>query len=183
MVNSAQTKSTRKNKATDLRSTALRIVVATPFLVQPSRSVAAGRPSLERSSATSTGVGDEPAVTSTCRPVRLAIASAARRIRSRDALSGPVTPRDPDADDADRRGGLGGVLAAEQVGLQQPDPGLQRRQQRGRGDQVARGVAVGRERPAAPPSICASGAWKGSSALAAPASLLGSNVPTTLVMV
>ncbi len=73
-------------------SIAVMIAAATPFWVQRSVTLSAGAPCAVLGSATSVGAGEEPAVTSTCRPVTDWIRSAARRILSRLTGSAPVTP-------------------------------------------------------------------------------------------
>ena len=66
-TNSAQTTRISTNSATLLRSTASRMVTATPFLIQFSVSSSAGWPDALAGSATVVGAGDDPATMSTVR--------------------------------------------------------------------------------------------------------------------
>ena len=91
-TNSAQTTRISTNSATLLRSTASRIVIATPFLTQSSVSSSVGVPNLPDGSATVAGAGEDPATMSTVRWVRTSICSATALIRLREAGFGPVTP-------------------------------------------------------------------------------------------
>jgi hypothetical protein len=88
----AQVSSTRKNRATLLRSSASRITIAAPFRTQSSLTRRGGCPWRPAGRSTSSWWGEDPAVTSTASPVLATIAAATRRIRSRLTLSGPVTP-------------------------------------------------------------------------------------------
>ena len=91
-TNSAQTTRISTNSATLLRSTAFRMLIATPFVTQPSLSSSAGVPYRSAGTATVVGAGDDPATMSTVRWVRSSICSATVLIRLSEAGLGPVTP-------------------------------------------------------------------------------------------
>ena len=91
-TNSAQTTRISTNSVTLLRSTAFRMLIATPFLTQPSLSSSAGVPYLSAGTAIVVGAGEDPATMSTVRWVRSSICSATALIRFREAWSGPTTP-------------------------------------------------------------------------------------------
>ena len=91
-TNSAQTTRISTNSATLLRSTAFRMLTATPLETQPSLSSSAGVPYLSAGTATVVGAGEDPATMSTVRWVRSSICSATVLIRFREAGLGPVTP-------------------------------------------------------------------------------------------
>ena len=91
-TNSAQTTRISANSATLLRSTLFRMLIATPFLTQPSLSSNAGVPYLSAGTATMVGAGEDPATMSTVRWVRSSICSATVLTRFREAGLGSVTP-------------------------------------------------------------------------------------------
>jgi hypothetical protein len=91
-TNSAQTTRIKTNSVTLLRSTASRMVIATPSLIQSSDSSSAGVPYLPAGSAMVVGCGEDPATMSTVRPVRSSICPATALIRFSEAGFAPVTP-------------------------------------------------------------------------------------------
>jgi hypothetical protein len=74
------------------RSIAVKIASATPFFTQFSDSMSGGWPNFPAGRSIVVGDGDDLAVMSTSRPVRISICCATSRIRSSDTGFGPVTP-------------------------------------------------------------------------------------------
>ena len=68
------------------------MVTATPFLTQSMVSASGGWPNFPAGRSTRTGSGEDPATTSTSRPVCVAICCATSLIRAREIAFGPVTP-------------------------------------------------------------------------------------------
>ncbi len=90
--NNEQETSTSTNSRRLFWLTAFRYLTATPLATQPSLTSNGGWPNLPLGSSMSIGVGDEPAVMSTLRPVCSWILSATALMRARLAGSGPLTP-------------------------------------------------------------------------------------------